>query len=206
MRIEINYLADFEVATGNLYNSQEYPGWWGRIEIRKIPTTIIEMELPPEVPQIYVGWGDYGYTPDDLAIWARDPTTKGDVILAIRKNDKDRLHAETTEADWLTPDLKKQIVSTIKAKALEAAEKNPDIQKAVAFYAALWENMNKEYKDHIAGCEAGNTAIAKKFHRKHVEVGEQTVPGLCVVRSSRGKTLGYASMQDGRWTGKIQRA
>lgn len=46
--------------------------------------------------------------------------------------------------------------------------------------------------------------IARKFRRAHVDVGEQTVPGKCCVRSARGKLLGYADVWNGSWLGTVE--
>ena len=81
-----------------------------------------------------------------------------------------------------------------------------DVAAVVENYrATVLDALDREYAEHHKRWEADRASIAAIFRRKWVEIGEQTVPGKCCVRSSRGKLLGYADVWDGKWLGTVER-
>jgi hypothetical protein len=91
-------------------------------------------------------------------------------------------------------------------EALTAAiENDSEVAAAVESYAEIVRSIKAEHEQHYAQWALDIIAIAKKFRRKFVQLGEQTVPGKVMVRSSRGRTLGYADCWDGRWLGTVER-
>ena len=89
---------------------------------------------------------------------------------------------------------------------LAAIADRPDVAAAVEGYRVLLDRMDARDAAHRARWERDVAAIARKFRRRSVVVGEQTVPGKCCVRSARGKLLGYAHVWDGAWLGTVERA
>lgn len=98
------------------------------------------------------------------------------------------------------------------ARAAVAAAWRADVEARPEAAAALegyrvnvLDALDRQYAAHNARWDRDLQAIARKFRRAHVQVGEQTVPGKCCVRSARGKLLGYADVWDGRWLGTVER-
>ena len=86
-----------------------------------------------------------------------------------------------------------------------ALVERPDVTAAVEDYRRTLDSIERQYADLYARWRVDAAAIARAFRRARVEIGEQTVPGKVVVRSSRGKILGYANVWDGVWLGTVTR-
>ena len=87
----------------------------------------------------------------------------------------------------------------------EALRTDPEIAAAVEQYRKILDRIERDHDEHYRQWTKDVGSIAAKFRRRRVSVDEQTVPGKCCVRSTRGNLLGYALIQDGRWTGRVEK-
>lgn len=86
-----------------------------------------------------------------------------------------------------------------------ALASDPEIAETVEAYRRIEDGIDAAWIRCREQWERDAQQIAQLFRRVSVEIGEQTVPGKCCVRSRRGKLLGYAHVWDGRWMGTIER-
>jgi hypothetical protein len=170
------------------------------VSTRLVEPTVVDMSGidVPDGCVVRAGWGDRvkrGETPPvwvarlEMTPWAPEPIPSGTVPaskLPVGLLDASR---ERVAAAWL---------ADIASRA--------DVASVVEHYrSSVLDELDRQYADHAARWEADLAAIAKAFRRASVQVGEQTVPGKCCVRSTRGKLLGYADVWDGQWRGTVER-
>lgn len=173
-----------------------------------IPPTYVDHEALPV--ECLTGWGDSvgGIAGPHLAVWTvPDPdgvamqAGEDGRICAYRRTGSDRYPAE--DPAWAEAFVR--VVAVIRGEHARARAERPDVARACAEHDAMLSRIDAESRAHEARWAEDRARIARMFRRKIVSVEEQTVPGLCVVRSSRGRTLGYAHVWDGRWLGRISR-
>jgi hypothetical protein len=204
---KINYLEEIEIETGRVHN-----GWAGgvrydmrRVSTRKIDPVIVECaELPVS---LHVGWGDRDDA-EQLPVWT-DSDASGIEMESNKDGCKAYLRQDafarypTDEPMWA--DAFRAAVARIRIAAAEAEATRPEVAAACESYRGIVREIAREHEQHYAQWSLDVQRIARKFRRARVQVGEQTVPGKCCVRSSRGKLLGYANVWDGRWLGTVER-
>lgn len=188
-------------------------GWTDRRPKVSVPPTLVALTRPLPV-EVHVGWGDREVSPD-LPVWT-SPDSDGismsmgaerawsSARVEIWRHVGSDRYPHDTIPEWSPAFL--SAVTEIREAAAIAERDRPDVQVVCAGYRRILRQIDEEHARHYAQWERDVAAIARRFRRSSVQVGEQTVPGLCVVRSTRGRTLGYAVVQDGRWTGQIKRA
>lgn len=186
MKIKIEYLSSIIIETGEVADPHRDFYFSDGTPIRPVarvsPTVIdIDDDLIPANLQLNVSWGDRVERGGYPTTWlSRDG-------LQIREN------------------IPQVVIDAIRAAWLADIETRPDVMTAVEHYRQILDVIDREYRHNEQRWNRDCETIAKKFRRKWVEVGEQTVPGKCCVRSLRGKLLGYADVWDGRWMGTIEK-
>lgn len=110
-----------------------------------------------------------------------------------------------TPAEHLLRDQLKVASDIATAAVTDACLADPEIAEAVARYEKVCRDIDRKYAIQQAQWTKDVKKIAKAFRRKTVTVGEQSVPGKSVVRSSTGAVLGYANVWNGRWLGSVEK-
>lgn len=169
------------------------------------PETIV-VETPI---QVSIGWGDRaaGTQGDMLPVWA----TIDDIQVTVDGTGAAKA-ARKVNSDWYScklPHCAGDVIAAHRAvndAAATAERDNPAIAAACAGFRAIVARILQEHDENLRMWrDVWTPALARKFRRQSVEIGEQTVPGKRCVRSARGKLLGYAECWDGRWLGTIER-
>lgn len=205
MNITIEYLSEIEVATGRLHD-----GWAGgrrrdmtTVDVARVAPTVVTVDVPEGTPQIRTGWGDRDF-PDALPVWA----SADGVTVEVAADGSTRCRHEMSCWGYPLPAWSAAVVeaaAVIRAAAAGAERTRPDVAAALGWYRELNHQLDREHEAHRARWAAWRQQIARKFRRAWVSVDEQTVPGKCCVRSSRGKLLGYADVWNGEWLGTVER-
>lgn len=171
---------------------------------------------------VRVSWGDREASAADLAVWAERLDDDGQVVTVecgpSRSMARDMPRAIETKCytarragdgrypcerpSWAA-DVEEARRLVVEAAARAEVER-PDVAAACAAYREILSGLAAQHAAHRRMWVEQQDAIARRLRRRSVVVGEQTVPGLCVVRSSRGRTLAYAHIWDGRWDGRLQ--
>ena len=197
MRAQIRYLSTVRVDTGRPHTGADRQ-IGGRVvpvddQGYEVPTRCVdptEVDLIgiaiPDGIEVRVGWGDRVKRGETPPVW-------------VSADGKTISEAELPEG----------LLDTIRARVAEAwhadIETREDVASAVEDYrASVLDVISLGYAAHAARWARDCARIAKKFRRARVVVGEQTIPGKCVVRSTRGRTLGYADVWDGVWQGTVE--
>jgi hypothetical protein len=173
------------------------------------PVAPVIVDLHVTLPvAVHVGWGDRA-EPDRLAVWT-DADADGltmeasaDETRAWRRHDASTRYPADAEPTWA--EAFRAAVAAIRAAARSAEVERADVRTVCDAYRAILRTMDREPAAHRSQWERDVQAIARRFRRARVVVGEQTVPGLCIVRSTRGTPLGYAHVWGGRWQGRVTR-
>lgn len=185
-------------------------GWQDRRQ--SIPVAPVEVQLPDTLPvAVSVGWGDRERDAD-LAVWT-SPDADG-VSMSMDRGSAGRIHvwrhhgadrySHDTLPAWSPAFL--AAVTAVREAAARAEVDRPEVRTVCESYRRILGQIDAQHEAHRRQWERDVATIARMFRRERVEVGEQTVPGLCVVRSVSGTTLGYAEVWDGRFLGRIRRA
>lgn len=219
MIAKINYLSEIDTTTGRVHQ-----GWangvrydLGRAATRKVESVLVDIgdDLPVAV---HVSWGDRDESyrlpvwtdADDNGISMCTPEPRRDNTGCEIDGDNGgdvRARNQGYATDALPPwaDAFRAVVARIRAAAAEAEATRPDVAAACEDYREVVRQIDREHARHYAQWSLDVRRIARAFRRARVEVGEQTVPGKCCVRSSRGKLLGYANIWNGAWRGTVER-
>jgi hypothetical protein len=170
------------------------------VEVRRVEPTTVDLgqiDLPSGC-SVQVGWGDRVKRGETPPVWI--------ARLEMTPYADHPIPAVLVPEDELPDGLLAACRERVAAAWLADIEARPDVASVVEHYrSSVLDALDRQYETHRRQWDEDVRAIAQKFRRKWVEVGEQTVPGKCVVRSSRGNTLGYADVWDGRWLGTVQR-
>ncbi|MCK9567511.1 hypothetical protein M0R72_01015 [Candidatus Pacearchaeota archaeon] len=199
--VKIHYLGEIETATGKAHD-----GWTGgfkynghRVDVRRVEPTTLELDICP-FTKLSVGWGDRGASAADLAIWGE--TANGSVEYSAK-------HGLCINGYFVKDSVLElramEIHSAIVAAAQLAEETRPNVSAVCAQYRSILKSIAEEHERHYAQWKSNLPKIARKFRRKKVLVGEQTVPGKCCVRSVRGNLLGYVDIWNGKWLETVER-
>lgn len=177
MRIEIHYLSEIETRTGKVHD-----GWanGARYDLTRVETRRIA-PLTVEVE-----------TPDGMP--------------QIRTGWADRVDDGALPVFFAggTGTPPEHIVAQI--RAAWASDTRPDAVLARADYARLLGQVRERTARARQKSVEQTKAIAKKFRRAHVVLGDQSTPGTVSARSTRGTLLGYVNMWNGVWDGSVRRA
>ena len=200
---QINYLGT------TAPDGSAHGGWQDRRPSTPVASTVVQLPEPLPVEGLRVGWGDRERSAAELPIWTT-PDADGielssgrDGVRAYRRvNAHDRYQVERMPA-WAPAFL--AACEAVRAAAQQAEETRQEVATVCADYRRTLRQIDEQTARHYARWEQDVAAIARRFRRATVVVGEQTVPGKCIVRSTRGRTLGYAHVWDGRWTGRVER-
>lgn len=167
------------------------------------PTTVqLEHKLPVAV---HAGYGDRSEPDGRIPIYTSEDGDGVYVLLddsGLRAAQRDRTgQCAVPVPDWAAalPEIRELVIAAL----LGDSASRPEVAAARAAYAAIVERDRREDLAQRREWAQDVARIATAFGRP-VVVGEQTVPGRCVVRSPDGDLLGYADVRDGRWTGTIQ--
>lgn len=203
LTVRIPYLGSIDKRTGRPATWSPYPT--ERAHWRSIPDAVTECETSM-VASVRCGYADRCRSGQTPGIWG--VLTDGRRYEAgpngVRIGTTD-LYAPQDADDAVVAEAVR-IHGTV-AAAVEADIANrPEAHMLVADWHALLARQDAQYVAHCTSWAADVAAIARAFRRRSVEVGEQTVPGKCVVRGRRGAVLGYAHVWDGRWLGRVSRA
>lgn len=203
----IGYLTPVEIESGRAakHGDGHYANgrFIPRVPTRAVePTSITVAVSDDRIATINASWGD-------RIKRGETPSTYGTLIDGTRwetyQDGSLRLNGYSADDDALLAairDTRRQVADAW----LAAIASRPDVAAVVEHYrATVLDRLDTEYAAHLAQWETDVVAIARKFRRKWVQVGEQTVPGKCCVRSSRGNLLGYANVWDGKWLGTVER-
>lgn len=201
----IRYLGS--VTTDGAYHQ----GWQDRRPSIPVAPTVVP--LPTAMPvAVHVGWGD---RERDAALPVyTDPDEHGISMSFSRTGgDPDRVHVwihtpggryeHHTLPEWSPAFL--AAVTVIREAAQVAEDTRPEVATVCAAYRAILAGIDAQLERHERQWDTWRREIARRLRRKSIQVGEQTVRGLCIVRSSRGTPLAYAEVWDGRWTGRLRR-
>lgn len=207
MRVEIHYLGAVVIETGEATSGHdgryENGHFFPRRPTRGVEPTVFDLDAPTGVQKVFAGWGDRvrrGATPP---VWV-------DMIdgsrVERRGESKGLWVCGYSSTDAALDDMLAHLEALV-AEAWQAdIASRADVAAVVEWYrATVFDALDVQYAEHQRQWERDRAQIARLFRRRRVEVGEQTVPGKCVVRSSRGNTLGYADVWDGKWLGTIER-
>jgi hypothetical protein len=184
-------------------------GWQDRRPAFAVAPTVVTLALALPV-EVSVGWGDRCASAATLTVFtAADALgvsmTDGEDGEQVRCGGAGRYSAPLAAApEWASSF--RAAVAEIRRAAAAAERDRPEVRTVCEVYRRILMSIDREHASHRAQWERDVERIAAAFRRRFVDVGEQTVPGLCVVRSSRGRTLGYARIRDGAWTGSVVRA
>jgi hypothetical protein len=203
--VSISYLDAIEVDSGKpaKHGDGRYVNglFVPRVPTRAVePTTLTVAALDDRIATIEASWGDrvergesprvYGTLTDGAAYQILDGQLRvggydvEDVALLAAVLDAQR----QVSAAWLA-----------------AIADRPDVAAVVEQYRVRLDALDRAEAEHRERWARDCIAIARRFRRASVQVGEQTVPGKCCVRSARGTLLGYADVWDGRWLGTVER-
>jgi hypothetical protein len=163
---------------------------------RKVQPTRVGIQIPDDVGHapygrdIHVTWGD--------RVKRREkPCIYGSLVDGTRFQTGQLLGRADLEA----------IQTAVEAAWERDITEREDVRAVVEGYRrTVLDALDREYAVHEQQWATWGRQIAQKFRRKTVSIGEQTVPGKCVVRASSGRVLGYADVWDGKWLGTVERA
>jgi hypothetical protein len=170
-----------------------------------VPSPLNVMLIEHDVPQIHVGWGDRD-SGDGVDVWTVADSqgvamsTRGGAFVAVAGGVRYPAEMRPAWADAFDRAVV-EIRSAIQADRIS----RPEVEATCAAYDKIIADMRAEHAAHYRQWDRDVVAIAKLFRRRKVHVGEQTVPGKCVVRSTRGNTLGYAHVWDGKFLGTVEK-
>lgn len=174
------------------------------IKMRGVSPLTVEHEPLPVA--VHCGWGDRvgGVGAPELPVWT-DPDADGVAAQSGRTGEVRvtcRGYATDLRPGWV--DVFARVVAVLRAAHAADIRDRSDVAEVCGEYAGIIAGIEAEYAAHARRWDADVLHIARKFRRARVVVGEQTVPGKCVVRSTRGNALGYAHVWDGRWLGTVK--
>lgn len=208
---QIAYLGEISIRTG-----LPHEGWAGglrydgaRDDVRHVAPTVVEHEDLPVT--VRAGWGDRigGINGDELPVWTTpdaaglEAAAKADGSVRVYRRAGGHAYDTDERPEWLPAF--ERVVLQIRAAAAHAEATRPDVAAVCAGWRAVLARLDAENEAHARQWAADAAAIARKFRRARVLLGEQTVPGKVCVRSTRGNLLGYADCWDGRWRGTVER-
>ena len=168
--------------------------------------TIVGVDVHPNTPTIHVGWGDR-VTDAPLVVYT-DPDVNGicveikDVTKVWHQLRSGERYETEARPDWIAS--VERAAVEIRQAAQESEKTREDVRASCEDYRAIVRRFEAETEQHYARWKTSAKQIARKFRRKRVLLGEQTVPGLSCVRSTRNNLLGYAHIWNGVWQGTIQ--
>ncbi len=210
IQAEIRYLGHVVAETGQAHDPNDGRHVAGRYvprrPTRRVEPAVIEVEVPAEIETVQVSWGDRVPRGGIPSIYGH---LTGGETYEISEQHGLRLDGYFDVEEGLG-----ELAQSIRALWAALAEAwrqdvatRPDAAAVVEHYrASVLDALDRQYAEHRRRWEVDAAAIAKRFRRARVVLGEQTVPGLVCVRSTRGNLLGYAECWDGQWLGRIRRA
>lgn len=206
--VSIGYLDHVEIESGAAAEYGDGRHVDGRFVAREptraVEPTIVTITVSDDrIATVYAGWGDRVRRGETPPIW-------GELIDGTRwgagEDGSLRLDDYPATDDALRAaihDARRQVAEAW----LAAIADRPDVAAIVEHYrAAVLDRLDAESAALQSRWAVDAVAIAREFRRTRVEIGEQTVPGKCCVRGSRGAMLGYAHVWDGQWLGTVERA
>lgn len=205
--VSIGYLDRVEAESGRVAKQGDGYHIAGRfvprVPTRAVEPTIVSVEVSDDrIATIQPSWGDRVARNKTPCVYG---TLTNGTSWELGEDDALRLggYVETVEPLLAAiRDAHRQVADAWRA----AIASRPDVAAVVEDYrATVLDRLDREYAAHLAQWETDTAAIARKFRRQWVQVGEQTVPGKCCVRGAKGTLLGYANVWDGRWLGTVER-